>query len=138
MMLNNDEAEVANGIYTIFPKMCNERISAQDGLFLMPKSLSCSFEDNLRTELMIDEEKRKKFQGKFLSERDFFEDGSVSREDRYSLPIVIKFVFHRTLLPQVKHLLAEANITAKHVYPDLTGLGRYISSIVEQHCQTEN
>lgn len=135
MMLRYDENEVAKGIYTIFPKMCNERISAQDGLFLMPKSLDFSFEDNLRAELTDDEEHEKKYQGKFLSELDCSEDSSESSENGYSLPLVIKFVFHRTLLKPVKKLLAEANVTAKHVYPDLTGLGRYVSIIVDQHCQ---
>ena len=137
MMLKN-ESEEREGIYAIFPKMCNERISAQDGLFLMPKSLDCSFEDNLRAELKDDDEPEKKFLGSFLSECDSFENGNESIEKRYLLPIVIKFVFPAALLEQVKALLAEANVTAKHVYPDLTGLGRYVSSIVEQHCQTEN
>lgn len=137
-MLKNDEHDMAKGIYAIFPRMCNERISAQDGLFLMPKSLDYSFEENLRAELGNVEERERVFQSKFLSECDSYGHGNESSKKRQSSPIVIKFVFPRLLLEQVKTLLAEANVTAKHVYPDLTGLGRYVSDIVEQHCHTEN
>ena len=137
-MLKNDQHDMAKGIYAIFPRMCNERISAQDGLFLMPKSLDYGLEENLRAELGNVEEREKVFQSKFLSECDSSVYGNESIEKRRMSPIVIKFVFPWPLLGQVKTLLAEANVTAKHVYPDLTGLGRYVSSIVEQHCQTEN
>jgi len=47
------ESDEEQGVIPVFPKVCNHRISAQDGLFLMAKSLAASFEDNLRHELRL-------------------------------------------------------------------------------------
>ena len=129
-MLECKGDEDKKGIYAIFPATCNVRISAQEGLFLMPKSLYCSFEENLQAELTNNGREEKKFHRKYLSEFEFVDVGQPS-------PIVIKFVFPWLTMKFVRNLLAEANVTAKNVYPDLTGLGRYVSDIVEQHCQNE-
>lgn len=119
----------SKGICVIFPKTCNERLSAQDGLFLMPKSLDCSFEENLIEELSNKGQSGDRFRRKYLSE---IRDEFMERNDA---SMIIKFVFPVDVLPAVKDLLAEANVTAKHVYPDLTGLGKYVSGIIEEHSQ---
>ena len=119
----------SKGIFVIFPKTCNERLSAQDGLFLMPKSLDCSFEENLIEELSNKGQSGDHFRRKYLSE---IRDGFMERNDA---SMIIKFVFPVDVLPAVKDLLAEANVMAKHVYPDLTGLGKYVSGIIEEHSQ---
>ena len=121
------------GVHVVFPKTCNERISAQDGLFLMPKSLEHSFEENLRYELMPSADiAHEELQCKKLSEyRNLATDCHISE----ILPPVVKFVFSGCLFESIKRILREANVTAKHVYPDLTGLGKFVSGIIEEHCQ---
>ena len=131
---NMDDGD-EKGVYAIFPQTCNERISAQDGLFLMPKSLDFSFEKNLREEVLRTNGPERTFQRLYLSECD-----PTFMENKNEVPVIIKFVFPVIMgkvlkLESVKRLLAEANVTAKHVYPDLTGLGRYVSNIIEEHCQ---
>jgi len=125
-LLASKEDEEKKGIYAIFPVTCNARISAQEGLFLMPKSLYCSFEENLRAELANNGLVENEFRRKCLSEFELVDVGQPS-------PTIIKFVFPWLLMDLVKNLLEEANVTAKNVYPDLVGLGRYVSDIVEKH-----
>lgn len=129
-ILKEDGGGDAKGMYAIFPKTCNERISAQEGLFLMPKSLNCSFEDNLREELSRADGQTHTYKRAYLSEWD-----STLLEGKNDSPAVVKFVFPIDTVGPVKRLLLEANVTAKHVYPDLTGLGRYVSNIIEGHCK---
>ena len=126
-MLKNGNAE-CKGMHVVFPRTCNDRLSAQDGLFLMPKSLDCSFERNFKSELATGSGSPKVFSGRFLSEYQAI-------ETEHDQPRLIKFVFPSSSLESVMRLLSEANVTAKHVYPDLVGLGRYVSNIIEQHCQ---
>ena len=127
------ESDVDNkGIHVVFPDTCNERISAQDGLFLMPKSLAHGFEENLRAELAANIElESERLQCRKLSEyAKLVLDCHISEK----LPPVVKFVFPGSVISSVKRMVAEANVTAKHVYPDLTGLGKYVSGIIEEHC----
>ena len=107
----------ASGVAVVFPTVCNRRISAQDGLFLMPKRLGCSFEANLRVTLGMG---HKSFTEKKLSEphkiREYLEGG------------VCKFIIQPDKIDELKMFLRDANITARTVYPDLVGLGKYVTS----------
>lgn len=105
------------GVIPVFPGMCNDRIAAQDGLFLMPKTLTHSFEENLRATIG-----KGKYESKKLTET--IKVGDVA---------VYKFVFRHTLLDDVKSFLRDANVTAKMIYPGLAGLGCYISQEMMRH-----
>ena len=115
-MLDDDSIHEDNaGILPVFPKMCNIRISAQDGLFLMPKCLDCSFEDNLRTCMELPDRLPLK-----MSE---VKGGEM----------IYKFVFSASLLSEIKEVLLTANVTPKTVYPDLIGLGRFVAQEIQRH-----
>lgn len=117
LLLEDDPAQVSCGVLPVFPKICNQRIVAQDGLFLMPKSLRYSFEDNLRASLGS---------GEYTSK-------SLSESDREVVAGVYKFVFPSTLLDSMKRFLRDANVTAKSIYPDLIGLGRFVTQEIQRH-----
>lgn len=107
------------GVVPVFPRVCNHRISAQDGLFLMAKSLGASFEDNLRHVLPS------------------MRVGSVkAKEYKAANEAVVKFVFkldRNGSYRSVKRFLRDANVTAKMIYPDLIGLGKFMSEEVNRH-----
>jgi hypothetical protein len=109
------------GVTVVFPKVSNRRISAQDGLFLMPKSLDYSFEANLCATLGMG---RESFTEKKLSDphkiRAYLKGG------------VCKFIIRPDKIGELKLLLRDANVTARTVYPDLTGLSKYVTSFASK------
>ncbi len=116
VVLDNDSEDV--GVKIVFPTICNRRISAQDGLFIMPRSLNYSFEDNLCSTLGMGSER---FHEQPLSK---FSD----LRSTLGVPI-IKFIVSPEKIGEIKQVLRDANVTARTVYPDLTGLGKYVGSI---------
>ena len=107
------------GVSVVFPTICNRRISAQDGLFIMPNSLDYSFEVNLRMALQM--EKEHFAAQKFSSICDFIPNCCGS---------MVKLVISADMIPEVKNLLNVANITARTVYPDLIGLGKHVGGLI--------
>ena len=114
---SNDSAK--RGVSAVFPTICNHRISAQDGLFLMPNSLNYSFEENLCKTLQMG---REYFPIRELS--------SVSELRSHLVGPIIKFVIDHEKADDIKQLLQDANVTARTVYPDLIGLGKYVGSLI--------
>ena len=114
---SNDSTE--RGVSAVFPTICNRRISAQDGLFLMPNSLNYSFEENLCETLQMG---REYFPTRELS--------SVSELRSHLVGPIIKFVINHDKVDEIKRMLQDANVTARTVYPDLTGLGKYVGSLI--------
>jgi len=105
------------GVIPLFPASCNERISAQEGLFLMPRSLKQSFVENLQANIGEEE----------MPTSDLRDIGDETNAAVY------KFVFDTSLTAEIRNLLLDANVTAKNIYPDLTGLGRFVSSEMMRH-----
>ena len=114
--------EARRGVSVIFPRTSNDRLSAQEGLFLMPHSLACSFNENLRATLGYPEDILKT---QLLS--------ALNAEEVATCCPVVKFVFPPFLCQSVKRLLEETNVVPRKVYPDLTGLGRQISGLIQDH-----
>ena len=105
------------GVIPLFPASCNERISAQDGLFLMPRSLKQSFVENLQTNIGAE----------VILASDLRGIGDETNATAY------KFIFDTSLTAEIRNLLLDANVTAKNIYPDLTGLSRFVSSEMMRH-----
>lgn len=106
------------GVVVVFPTICNRRISAQDGLFVMPTNLDYSFEENLCETLG---------QG-----RDYYQVQNLSEisEMRSRLSNgVVKFVIKPEAIGDIKTMLRDANVTARTVYPDLEGLAKYVTGL---------
>lgn len=115
------DSEPKLGVIPLFPTSCNDRISAQEGLFLMPCSLQNSFEENLREAIGNVTQKSSDLR---TAEEEMRTGNQVS---------VYKFVFGSALHKNLNGLLLDANVTAKSIYPDLTGLGKFVSSEIRRH-----
>lgn len=119
-ILSQDHDYGIPGVSIVYPSICNWRISAQDALFLMPHSLSWSFEDNLRAVVPGD---------------NLFEEKTLSSHDDLRLLLnspVCKLVICADLHDKIKWMLKNANINARTVYPDLVGLGRHIGRLIQE------
>lgn len=97
--------DVKLGIDVVIPSANNERCSAQEGLFLMPRKMSETFETNLCWS---------------------FRDASTS-----TMRHVTKYVFSAKLVKQIQCCLDRFCITAKLIYPDLTGLAKSLNKKVD-------
>jgi hypothetical protein len=114
----NDFSEA--GVTVVFPTICNNRISAQDGLFIMPNNLNYSFEENLCKTLEMGHEYFVMRELSSVAELRQGLDGSI-----------IKFVIGYDKVGEIKELLLDANVTARTVYPDLIGLGKYVGGLIK-------
>lgn len=100
ILMKSEKINLDSGIDVIVPNANSTRSSAQEGLFLMPRRMSESFESNLNVAL-----KR---------------EGGV----------VKKYVFASSLVEDLKNCLDRFCITAKLIYPDLTGLAKSMNNKV--------
>ena len=90
------------GIDVIVPATNSTRSSAQEGLFLMPKRMSESFQSNMNVAV-------NKMSG----------DNSEASITEYIIPV--------SLIDEARELLRQFCITPKLIYPDLTGLAKSIN-----------
>lgn len=93
---------VSNGVDVLIPNANNERLSAQEGLFLMPRNVGDTFVGNLYSA----------FPNKLTEKKH----------------VVIKYVFPKNLFDDIKDWLQRLCITPKMVYPDLTGLAKSMNA----------
>lgn len=101
----NVRQKIAAGIDVIFPNMNNTRISAQEGLFLMPRRIGESFESNMNMALI-----------------------QARRHGKSAM--VKKYIFPNATLPSVQEILDRLCISAKMIYPDLTGLAKSMNGAI--------
>ena len=120
-IVNMETNYISAGITVVFPTICNRRISAQDGLFVMPNSLDYSFESNLCQALQMGKE--------YFSVCEFSSIGDLSSD---CCGPMVKFVIGADKIPGMKKLLEKANVTARTVYPDLIGLGKYVGGLIDR------
>jgi len=92
------------GILLVEPRRMNERLSIQQGLFLFPKNLQVSFEENLCTSWGC----------KSLSEL----------AGKRGHMMVVKMVVPEELCLRITYLLSTMNISAATLFPGLDGFGR--------------
>lgn len=91
--------DVPRGVGVLVSSVNNERSSAQEGLFLMPKRMSEGFETNLRQSI-----------------QDFSQgDGGKA---------VVKYVFPSDRIGEVKESLARFRITSRQIFADLEGIAK--------------
>jgi hypothetical protein len=112
---------VKNELYIIEPRMCNERLSKQQGLFVVPSNIQNTFEDHLFSLI----ENKKPI---FISINKIIEY-SNSRSGIYSQTDIalLRFNIPKILNWKITKLLRQMNITAETLYPGLEGLARSIS-----------
>ena len=120
-IVNMEANCISAGVMVVFPTICNRRISAQDGLFVMPSNLNYSFESNLCQALQMGKE--------YFSVCEISSIGDLSSD---CCGPMVKFVISAEKIPEMKRFLRKANITAKTVYSDLIGLGKYVGGLIDR------
>lgn len=106
-----------SSILCIYPENRNQRLEAQSGLFLMPKKLSETFENQLFD--IVGDESRE-WQEKNIEE---LLNGKI--DDVAG----IMFVFSKELVHTVKMKLLLCNITHSKLFPDVSGLAQEVKEL---------
>lgn len=104
-----------NTIVPLEPKLLNERLSKQQGLFLMPTNPKISFSQNLLHSLRINE-----FKLEELSIEELI-DLSLTQENNIE---IIKFVIPKENHIEIIRHLTQMNITYENLFPGIDGLAK--------------
>lgn len=108
-------------LYIIKPRMPNERINRQQGLFIIPSSVEVGFEEILKD--YYDEH--------YYLEMDFDNVIKLSIDYHYSQQSVsvLKINIPKVLKYNISNALRQMNITSETMYPGLDGLARSMSCL---------
>lgn len=111
-------------ILPIYPQLCNERISIQQGLFLMASDLCVPFTDVFNTFFRIEND---------IPEIPIKELLDYSYTNA-KIPIGQHLVLFKIVIPykfkwELTQLLKQMNITAETLYPGLGGMAKSLSSL---------
>jgi hypothetical protein len=116
--------KIPNLVIPLEPKICTERLSRQQGLFLMPVNCNKTFLENF-----ISIYSKKAFNLKAI---DFSEFVRIANRDPWSSDNskVIKINIPKSLHKEILHSLTKMNITAETLFPGLDGL---VKSLQQSH-----
>ena len=117
-ILNSSHKE-AKGIVPVVPGYYNRRIAAQSGSFLFSTTLLDSFESNLKHTLNFNAEEFDNPSQYAI--KDYF-DGKFD----FQSANLIKFNFNPVNCFSAENIFHNANISAKKLFPDLTGIAKSI------------
>ena len=92
--------------------LCNIRLSAQRGLFLMPKNLGIPFERNLKNALPNNEDSTLKL---------------CELKDKVQSLSLIKFVCADGVREDARQFLEAMQVTSRLIFPDLQGLAESVT-----------
>lgn len=104
-ILKGKAKNISPGVDIVVPRINNERISSQDGLFLMARDIGMPFENNLKATLAY--------------------NGNLQN---CASPNIIKYVFTKKAQEQIDNFLLNTNVSYKILYPDLTGLAKSVTA----------
>ncbi|MBQ0090415.1 MAG: FRG domain-containing protein [Prevotellaceae bacterium] len=105
-----------NQIYIINPKICNERISRQQGVFLMPSTITKRFNEVLKGYVLTE--------SPLSVKKEHIEDISKSQDAG-----VIKFIIPNDMRYELSSALRQMNISAETMFPGLEGLARSVNKL---------
>lgn len=121
-MLSNEilegESKFRDGVIPVDLPSNNDRIIAQNGLFVLPANFE-GFESNLIKTLGVGKESF----GEGMENVDLERVGEILRCKRLAS---VKFVIEGQLGKDVKKLLKAANITPRTIYPDISGVVPFV------------
>jgi len=106
-------------LFIINPQMCNERLSRQQGLFIMPSDIKCTFNECISTYLYSPESIKIKFDD-LVS----YSNGNESQQDDIS---IIKIIIPKYLNFKILKYLREMNVTSEILFPGLEGLAKSVN-----------
>lgn len=115
-LLALQKGSTENQIYIINPKICNERISRQQGVFLMPSTITKKFDEILK-EYVPNEPP-------ISVNKEHIEDISKSMDIG-----VIKFIIPNNMRYTLSAALRQMNINAETMFPGLEGLARSVNKL---------
>lgn len=111
-------------IIAIKPKMCNERLAIQQGLFLMPTDISVSFMQNLNSFLSGNYHFNKQEYPQFIEYSN--EQKHKTNNDEVSM---FKIVIPYELKLGITKLLTHMNISSETLFPGLSGLAQSLNKL---------
>lgn len=111
-LLRGESTNETAGILVVQPKVGNIRLSAQRGLFLMPKNLGIPFERNLKNALPKNEYSTLKL---------------CELKDKVQSLSLIKFVFADGVREDARQFLEAMQVTSRLIFPDLQGLAESVT-----------
>lgn len=106
------------------PERLNERLSTQQGLFLLPCDITCSFADNLAAALNMPPEVFQNVEEKTISIRDLDEYFVASMMVNMR---VLKIILPGRGITRALYDLRSMNITSATLFPGLDGFARSLS-----------
>lgn len=118
------KGECLQQIISIKPKMCNERIARQQGLFLMPTDLSVSFMTNLENTCSGSIYYNEWDYSKFIQYSQVDKNKSQNMEIR-----IFRIDIHHSLKLGLTKLLSQMNITAETMFPGVSGLAMSVNKL---------
>ena len=113
------EDKIDKQLLIINPKTCNERLSRQQGLFIMPSDVKCSFEECLKS--YLDSPEPLKIEFKKLIE---YSVGAQYKQEDITL---IKIVIPKEKNYEIVKYLRAMNITTEILFPGLDGLAKSLN-----------
>lgn len=111
-------------VIAVKPKMCNERIAIQQGLFLMPTDISVPFMQNLDSYLSGGLHLNPMVYSKFV-ELSHNEKRKINNDDI----LIFKIIIPHSLKLEITNLLNHMNITSETLFPGLSGLSSSLNRL---------
>ena len=118
-----DRNEKIRYLFKVRPKMCNERISRQQGLFLVPSTVNVPFEEILKR--YYDEENH------FAVDIDDLKNWSNEQTLSQQAISVLKINIGKEDKLRLTKALHQMNITSETMYPGLDGLAKSVGRLRE-------
>ena len=114
---------IENELYLITPSLCNERISIQQGLFIMPSNIKIPFGDSLNSVFSEAFPQVAEISFKNLLKYSNTDLGKAAQH----VILLLKILIPKKFKLQLTKLLLQMNITAETLYPGLEGMAKSLS-----------
>jgi len=115
---NMQENLVAEKLLCVEPRFLSERMSIQQGLFLMPTKITLSFMGNLNRMFQVDDDPQEMDLAKLLNALHSSNDGHI----------LLKFTFPASISDEILCDLERMNVTAATLFPGLDGYMRSLKT----------
>jgi len=112
ILSQSEDADLELGVIAVEPLRLNERMSIQQGLFLFPKKLESSFEENLHLTPGI--------------------TALQELNDKCTSPEVVKVIIPNELHDPIAYWLEMFNVTSRSLFPGLEGYARSFSTYIKR------
>jgi hypothetical protein len=113
------DRNIIKQLYFIEPQFCNERLSRQQGLFLIPSDIKCSFLDCLSSYLYSPDPVEIKF-------KDLISYSVGARHSQTDITLM-KINIPQRLTYKIMKYLRAMNVTTEMLFPGLAGLAKSVN-----------